>query len=306
MSPAKRLLVHILLILSGTASLVYEIIWTRVLQYTFGNTDLAVTTVLAVFMGGLALGGWLGGKYAARLRRPVLAYGVLEIVIALYAVTVTPLLYRLDFLYAIAGADPSAGLMMGLRFLVCALLLIVPTVCMGATLPILTVPLVKLDRAGEGVGLLYFVNTLGAVFGSAAAGFLLIRFFGLATSLYFAAGMGTLVLLGAVALDRVLGPRSPDVAPPGEAETAPVAAEASPPLGSLAVLSPGAGAATIMFMAGFCGFISLVNEVVWTRMLGFLLDGTVYGFAALLSSFLMGIALGSLFISPFIDGSRDL
>lgn len=298
----QRFLVHILLILSGTASLVYEIIWVRVLQNTFGNTDLAVTTVLAVFMGGLALGSWLGGKYAIRFAHPVRVYGILELIIALYALAVTPLLYRLDFLYAIAGADPGPTTMLALRFAVCTVLLIIPTICMGATLPILTVPLVKLDHAGEGVGLLYFVNTLGAVVGSALAGFVLIRFLGLEVALYVAAGIGTAVLLVALLLDRYLLP--PPV--PDPAEAASELAEPPVPLGTLAVLTPRVGGALILSMAFLCGFVSLANEIVWTRMLGFMLDGTVYGFSALLSSFLFGIALGSLFIAPFIDGSRDL
>ena len=103
--------------LSGAAGLIYQVIWTRVLHYTFGNTEMAAATVLATFMGGLALGGALGGKYATRIRRPVLVYGVLEAVIALYGLVFTPLLYKMDFIYLMTGPDPGPTLMMMIRFI---------------------------------------------------------------------------------------------------------------------------------------------------------------------------------------------
>jgi spermidine synthase len=400
MSASKKLLVYLLFILSGSAGLVYQVIWVRVLQYSFGNTDLAVSTVIAVYMGGLALGAWGGGRVARRLRRPILAYGVLELAVAIYAIVVTPALYQMDFLYGLVSADAGVGTLTALRFVAATALLFLPTVCMGATLPVLTLPLVSMDRAGEGVGLLYFVNTLGAVLGSAVAGFALIRFLGLQTSLYIAAGIGAAVMLGAFLLQRGLPVREPDeprkvkaaaahrreaegagsvgesaavagaaaegglssaAAPPAAAAAGTVAGDAeveaeagpepagepeagpepagepeagpepagepepepapgrrpavlpgaprpaaAPPPAGLDVLSPRAGVVAVMAFAALGGYVALVNEVVWTRILGFLLDGTVYGFSALLASFLLGIALGSLFISPFIDASRDL
>lgn len=318
MSPSKKLLVHLLLILSGTASLVYQVIWVRVLQYSFGNTDLAVSTVLAVFMGGLALGSFLGGRYAERFKKPILVYGALELIIALYALGITPLLYHMDFVYGLVGVDAGLWTLTVVRFLAATVLLIIPTMCMGATLPVLTVPLVEIERTGEGVGMLYFVNTLGAVVGAALAGFLLVRFLGLDWSLYVAVVFGVLVFFGALVLQRTLpnlltakkSSREKEKSDGAEDATAedervPTATVLAARAG-LDVLPPRTGFILIMFGAGMCGYISLVNEVVWTRMLGFLLDGTVYGFSALLASFLLGIALGSLIITPFIDRSRDL
>ncbi|MFH2005637.1 MAG: fused MFS/spermidine synthase [bacterium] len=320
MSASKRILVHLLLILSGTASLIYEVLWVRVLQYSFGNTDLAVSTVLAVFMGGLALGAYVGGRIAERFERPVLVYGVLELIIALYALAVTPALYHMDFIYGLVGVDAGTGTLTLMRLATATVLLIIPTVCMGATLPVLTVPLVRLERTGEGVGLLYFVNTLGAVVGSALAGFVLIRFLGLNGSLYVGVVFGILVFFVALLLQRTVpgavAARATSADGDGDAAAAEAKAEAQAAEAKQAaalsahagldVLSPDVGGYLVLFAAGMCGYISLVNEVVWTRMLGFLLDGTVYGFSALLASFLMGIALGSLLISPFIDQSRDL
>jgi spermidine synthase len=317
MSASKKLLVHLLLILSGTAALVYQVIWVRVLQYSFGNTDLAVSTVLAVFMGGLALGSFLGGKYAERFGRPILVYGALELIIALYALGITPLLYHMDFVFGLVGVDAGVWSLTAVRFLAATVLLLVPTICMGATLPVLTVPLVEIERTGEGVGMLYFVNTLGAVVGAALAGFVLVRFLGLDWTLYVAVTFGGLVFAGAMVLDRTLprllekkesDAKDGDGAGSEGEEAAKVEAKAAAlsARAGLDVLPPRTGFILIMFAAGMCGYISLVNEVVWTRMLGFLLDGTVYGFSALLASFLLGIALGSLIITPFIDRSRDL
>jgi len=324
MPASKKLLVHLLLILSGTAALVYQVIWVRVLQYSFGNTDLAVSTVLAVFMGGLALGSFLGGRYAERFGRPILVYGALELTIALYALGVTPLLYHMDFVFGLVGVDAGVWTLTLVRFLAASVLLIVPTVCMGATLPVLTVPLVEIERTGEGVGMLYFVNTLGAVVGAALAGFVLVRFLGLDGSLYLAVTFGGLVFAGALVLQRTLprilegkgafgDPERSDEAGGGEEARGAVSSDERAAMASalaaragLDVVPPRTGFVLIMVGAGMCGYISLVNEVVWTRMLGFLLDGTVYGFSALLASFLLGIALGSLIITPFIDRSRDL
>src|SRR6185295_16283477 len=85
----------------GATGLIYEVLWARMLGLVFGATTLAVSTVLAAFMGGLALGSGLAGRWAGAVRRPVRAYGLLEIAIALYALAV-PLLFSLvDSLYAI-------------------------------------------------------------------------------------------------------------------------------------------------------------------------------------------------------------
>ncbi|MDY0003780.1 MAG: fused MFS/spermidine synthase [Polyangia bacterium] len=303
MSATKRMLVYLLFVLSGMAGLVYQVIWVRVLQYNFGNTDLAVSTVVAVYMGGLALGAWQSGRIALRLKRPILVYGLLEFAVAIYAIAVTPLLYRMDFLYGLVGVDASVSTLTALRFLAAAVLLFIPTVCMGATLPVLTVPLVRMERMGEGVSLLYFVNTLGAVLGSVLAGFVLVRFLGLQTSLYLAALIGVSVMLGSILLQRGLPPFSAKETT-GSQQGGDAAPGALASLGE--TLSPRLGGVMALVAAGLCGFISLVNEVVWSRMLGFLLDGTVYGFSALLASFLLGIALGSLVIAPFIDSSKDL
>ncbi|MBU1239505.1 fused MFS/spermidine synthase [Myxococcota bacterium] len=294
-------IVTILLFFSGAAGLIYEVIWTRILHYTFGGTEMAAATVLATFMGGMALGGAIGGKYASRLRRPILAYGILEAVIALFGILFTPLLYKLDVIYLLTGPDPASWLLTGLRFLTGVVIMLIPTVAMGATLPILVHGFVEKEHAGKGIGILYFINTFGAVFGTFLAGFGLIPKLGLDSSVYVAVVIGLLVAgLSAFLQFRYKPVPSEDsVSKSGEREIVRFQEDFSPRVRNLSY----SFALTFAFVAGF---ISLSNEVLWFKLLGILLDGTIYGFSALLGSFLTGLALGSLWISTRLDKKKDL
>ncbi|MBN2723164.1 MAG: fused MFS/spermidine synthase [Deltaproteobacteria bacterium] len=293
----RLLLISILLFLSGAAGLVYEVIWTRILHYSFGSTEMAAATVLATFMGGLALGGALGGRFASKLRYPILVYGILELVIALYGILFTPLLYRMDFIYSITGSDGAPWLLTTLRFTSGMIIMLIPTVAMGATLPVLVQGVVRKNEAGKGIALLYFINTLGAVAGTFGAGFAIIPRYGLDKGIYIAVGTGIVVFAFAVIMQWKLFK-------PSE-----VTSETTTGKSSLKTrLTPFALRHGVYFALGiafFSGLISLSNEVLWFRLLGIILDGTVYGFSALLGSFLAGLALGSLWISTRLDKHKD-
>jgi len=184
-------LVYVLFFLSGAAGLVYELIWVRELIFVFGGTTYAVTTVLVAFMAGLGLGSYLAGRWSAGLQRPQRVYGALEIAVGLYALAVPVLLAAAEpvyrGLYGHLGQTP--GLLTLARFLLSVGVLIVPTTCMGATLPVLVRYVTLAGGAvGRTVGVLYGINTLGAVLGVLAAGFWLIPGCGLArTPSYFPA-----------------------------------------------------------------------------------------------------------------------
>src|SRR5690349_23787963 len=138
-------LVGLCFILSGATGLIYEVLWARMLGLVFGATTLAVSTVLAAFMGGLALGSALAGKLAQKIKKPLSTYGLMEIGIAVYALLV-PLLFRLiDHLYVVIWQQLHPGYFTFSlwRFLLSGLVLLVPTTLMGATLPTLTVALVR-------------------------------------------------------------------------------------------------------------------------------------------------------------------
>src|ERR1700750_1902426 len=137
---ALQKLIGLCFILSGATGLIYEVLWARMLGLVFGATTLAVSTVLAAFMGGLALGSALAGKLAPKIRKPLSTYGVMEIGIAVYALLI-PLLFRwIDHLYALIWQQLHPGYFTFSlwRFVLSGLVLLVPTTLMGATLPVLT------------------------------------------------------------------------------------------------------------------------------------------------------------------------
>ena len=300
--PVPLSLISLLLFVSGMAGLVYEVIWTRILHYTFGNTEMAAATVLATFMGGLALGGALGGRFAPRIRRPVLAYGILEAIIALYGLLGTPLLYKMDFIYQLTGPDPHPTLMMLIRFFFGGALILIPTIAMGATLPILVHGAVEKNHPGKSLAILYFINTLGAVAGTMMSGFVLIPAVGLDAAVYIAVMLGVVVFVGSVIIEFRLRPV------PGEdllvQETLQESRNLFKEKFSSFALKHGAKAALVF--AFLSGFISLSNEILWFRLLGILMDGTIYGFSALLAAFLAGLAFGSLWVGSKMDKSQDL
>ncbi|MGM0597835.1 MAG: fused MFS/spermidine synthase, partial [Myxococcota bacterium] len=294
------IIVSILLFFSGVAGLVYEVIWTRILHYSFGGTQAAAATVLATFMGGMAIGAALGGKLAEKFDRPLLVYAILQLFIAIFGLLFTPLLYHLDFIYNFTSPFINRGILTTVRFLVGVLIMGAPTIAMGATLPVIARGVVSKDTTGRGVGVLYFVNTLGAVLGTLLAGFIIIPGDGLDYGIKFAAGIGIFVALSSFLVQFRLKPpvmeevvsSSEDKLPSANLFYSDKILEWSPYF--------------ILAFAFFTGFISLSNEILWFKLLGILLDGTIYGFSALLASFLLGLSLGSLWISKKIDQKKDL
>ena len=292
--------------LSGFAALLYQTAWLRQFSLVFGTSELAVATVLAAYMGGLALGSAVAGRYAGRVTRPVLAYGLLEAGIALSALAVPLLLLAARALYASMLGDqptPPDAATIGqpvFYLLVAFVVLAIPTAFMGATLPLLIRYAVRTDReAGPRVALLYAINTAGAVGGTVVAAFALLPALGLNRTVWVGVAINALVFVIAAALAR--GRR--DSAPAGE-----TVAAAGPP-GFVAacirpLLQPSASLRErlttvfhaqpawmlpLMLMSGATAFL---YEVLWTRMLAHVMGGSIYAFATMLAAFLTGIALG--------------
>lgn len=289
----------ILFLFSGATALVYQVVWTRLLTLFFGSTTLAVSTVLAVFMGGLAIGSALLGRRADRVARPVRFYGWLELAIGLLAMA-TPLtftaigqLYVLINSQAVLGFWPAALL----RFALSALVLLPPTILMGGTLPVLAKVFLK-PRAAPGVGdtarsisALYFFNTLGAVLGTLAAGLVLLQWLGI-QALLIAAG---LVNVGIFLYTR----RMPTPPVDGSGAAAPEEMDGKP-VGEAAVharWSPRALFAVLVLF--FSGLAALVYEVAWTRVLTLVIGSSTYAFTLMLATFLTGIALGSAWVGRY-------
>ncbi len=285
---ARRVPVALCLVFSGLSALFYQIIWVRLLGFTFGTTTEAVGTVLAVFFAGLALGNLGAAALLTRVSRPLRVYALLELGIGLYALASVPLLRGLSGLDVLLGAGQGPFAQSALRLAGSAAVLLPPTIAMGATLPVVARGLVTEDASlGRWSALLYAANTLGAVFGAYLCAFWLIPALGLGRTVL----LGALVNLGVAAVAfalaggvRAPAPLLPAVVPAGEAR------------GRLAFL--------IFF--GVSGFVAIGYEIVWAKVFGIVMEGTLYGFAAVLSAFLLGIALGSLLVAPRVDRIRDL
>jgi spermidine synthase len=266
--------------LSGLAGLVYETAWTREFAFVFGTSNLAVATVLAAYMAGLAAGAAVAARFAHRVRRPLLVYGLLELGIGLAALAVPLAIQASRALYVGVfggqqGVPDVGGLPTALFYLVASfLILLIPTGMMGATLPLLARQAVRREsEIGPRIGLLYATNTAGAVAGPLLAAFVLLPTLGLRHTIWVAALVNATVFLAAWALARSAG--------------AATAAAAEPVRASLPRMS------WMLPLIFGSGVVSFGYEVLWVRLLEHVLGGSVYAFATMLASFLAGIALGS-------------
>lgn len=274
----------------------YEVVWGRSLSLIFGGTHLAVTTVLSVFMGGLALGSFFIGKRVDAVKNPFRLYGLLEIGIALFAVIFIVLMkiYPAIYIILVQGRENASIYIAFIRVLFAFAALIVPTTLMGGTLPLLTRFVSSHpEKLGGHLSFLYGFNTLGAVVGTAAAGFWLLRFFSVSTTLYCAilinslVGMLSILISNRVskAMKRITVDTQAVVAAPGS-KTSARAATASELENRFAF--------RIVFVGiGISGFCALGYEVLWTRILTLTVGTSVYGFTIMLAAFLTGIAFGS-------------
>jgi spermidine synthase len=280
---SRRQLVAGCLLLSGASALIYEIVWLRQINLIVGTTTGAVSTVLAVFMLGLGLGArWLGA-WADRSRSPLRLYAYLELGIALYALALPRLMAAATPAYVAFARSLTEhpGWIVALRVALGFALLLVPTVLMGATLPVL-VRFGERDvvRFGRDVGTLYAVNLGGAMLGCVATGFVLIRFLGVRGATLVA------VLLNlAAALAALLW----SLRDRGDGEA--IAPESQP--SPAASLTPPALRPLLWGVVLASGFSSMAFEVLWTRILVFSFQSTVYAFTVILATFLGGLALGS-------------
>ncbi|HMP03726.1 MAG TPA: fused MFS/spermidine synthase [Gemmatales bacterium] len=289
---AHRSLIYLAFFLSGASGLIFQTVWIRMLTRSLGATTHAVATVLAVFMAGLALGSWLGGKWADRSRRPLALYAGLEIAIALVGLAasfaVIDLLGSLYVTWARPVVDePNALLLRRLAIVVACLL--PPTILMGATLPVLTALMSRLGMHFQtGLGSVYAVNTFGAVAGVLATGLVLLGELGETWSLITA---GTLNVAAVVVLLPLLRPQ-PATGPAASPTptTNPEAARDAVPMLEPYSLSRRSLALIAFFVSGFS---ALALEVLWSRQLVLLLETSIYAFSVMLGTFLLGIAWGS-------------
>jgi spermidine synthase len=292
---SKRTLVLLLFFGSGFSGLVYEVVWMRQISLIFGNSVYASATVLAGFMGGMAIGSLAFGKIADRAKNPLRLYGVLELLVGCFALGFPALLQGLLPVYLwyarVTGASYQA-LSLAQALLLVSLLLI-PTALMGGTLPLLTRHLAaRADALGRNLGLLYGLNTWGAVLGCSAAGFVLIAMMGVRATTWVAVAATFFVGLAAIALSRHA------VAAEGPAPAAPEE--------SAAGIYPAWFLRLLLVLLGVAGMTGMAYEVLWTRVLTFLTGTTTYAFTIMLTTYLCGLAVGGVLAAWFVDRSRRL
>lgn len=283
--------VAFLLFGSGLSALVYQTVWLRQFRLIFGASTLASAAVLAIFMGGLGFGGIYLGRRADTVRRPLEFYARLELLVALSAAITPFLLWLVGLVYQGIGGTPALGYTFGtiLRLILSTVVLLVPTMLMGGTLPAASRAIeTELDVSRSHVALLYGTNTCGAVAGVLLSTFFLLEHLGNRTTLWLACVVNVGVALIAMLLDRAA--RRAEVRSPQE--TLEDASTSQAPR------------SFVLAAAGVVGFAFLLMELVWYRMLTPLLGGTSFTFGVILAVALLGIGSGGLLYATRRESSE--
>lgn len=276
--------------LSGFAALVYEICWIRKATLVFGSTTHALSTVLAIFFLGFALGCYFFGKFATRTSRPLLWFAALEIALGLFAIASPWVFQFIDHAYGWAHHMEGGNFTrVTAKLALIMVSLLFPTVCMGGTLPLFCRQYVReTSRIASAVGSLYALNTVGACLGCWAAGMVLIPSIGVNRSIQLAAALNLITGLAVAKLGLTCPISSPKTAQK-----------------QLDVVPTSATLIRIVVFATFfvVGFVSIGNEVLWTRFLSLLVRTTVHTYTITLTVVLAGLVIGSLIASRLFDRS---
>jgi spermidine synthase len=287
---SKVLRSAVLIFGSGLAALLYQTTWLREFRLIFGNSTAASAAVLGIFMGGLGLGSALLGKRAENTRRPLAFYAQLEFLIALSAALTPALIWLIRAAYIASGGTFAMGAFAGtiVRLLLAAIVLVIPTLLMGGTLPAMARFAVSdEDGSRRGLALLYGMNTLGAVAGAVLGTFFLFERFGNHTTLYLAcilnAGVAGMAWLMSRAETLQESRPAPPKGDPSQETAAPLA--------------------VVLFASAVTGFVFLLMELVWYRMLSPIFGGTAFTFGLILAVALLGIGIGGVMYS-FAGGKR--
>ena len=282
-------------LLSGFAALVYETAWLREFAILFGTSEIALGIVLSTYMGGLALGAFVMARMQHRVTRPLRFYAMLEFGIAGSALAVPTILHAVRALQIALFQSPDSpppaaeASQFLLTFLGAAAATLLPTAMMGATLPMLAKHLVSRNEdLGPRLSALYALNTLGAVLGTLAAAYVLLPWVGLRQTIYVGVainvGIFLVVWFGLKVPDSLVRKSAPSEKPPESTDAKPSQAGAA---------DSESRPRWILILIALSGGIAFGYEVLFSRMLGHVLGGSLFAFASMLASFLTGITLGA-------------
>jgi len=283
-----RIVILLLFLLSGFSSLLYEVIWIRVFGLIFGNTTLAVSTVLTAFMLGLGLGSLTIGNRIRRFKNQLKIYALLEVGIGLSALLVPALqesiVSFLSLIYTAVSDLPF--LFYIIKFVIAFLIMFPATFLMGGTLPVIAQAIIKEKRKiGFHIGILYGINTFGAMLGAFITGFYLISVVGVIESLFLGVILNLVVGLIAYQLSRFIDDKSGDLQAKQAIQDQPFPFEVK----------------LVFIIIAISGFCALGYEVLWTRLLVYVFSNSVYAFTIMLTTFLFGIAFGSFIGGKLAD-----
>jgi spermidine synthase len=282
--PVRTRLVALLLFGSGFCALIYQTAWLREFRLVFGASTAASAAVLGVFMAGLGFGGIFLGRRSETKGRPLAFYAKLELFIALSAALSPLLILAARHLYIALGGTLAMGMTLGtiVRLILAVVILGTPTFLMGGTLPAAVRAVIAPDDVSRrAVGVLYGVNTLGAVTGTLLGTFYLFENFGNHLTLWWAVAVNAVVALSAFHFSKSM----PEMESRREFVDEDSRATAQPLF--------------VFIAAGLVGFAFFLMEIVWYRMLGPLLGGSTFSFGLILAVALLGIGLGGVAYALF-------
>ncbi len=289
--PSGPWIYFLLFALSGFAGLIYESIWSHYLKLFLGHAAYAQTLVLALFMGGMALGSWLAGKWGLRWRNLLVGYAIIELVIGVLGIVFHELFTTVTS-FAFEVLIPGIGqpaLVDVSKWLLAAALIFPQTILLGMTFPLMSAGVIRRfpEDKGKTIASLYFTNSIGAAMGVLASGFYMVNAFGLPGTVMIAGVLNIALAILVLALSlkhNVAAEEKSTATATGEVQAFPM----------------------IFFMAAFItGVASFIYEIGWIRMLSMVLGSSTHSFELMLSAFILGLALGSLWIRGRIDRIGD-
>jgi spermidine synthase len=292
--PWARKALIVLFALSGFSGLIYENIWSYYLKLFLGHAAYAQTLVLAIFMGGMAIGAWFSAKYSSRWSNTLRVYAVTEGIIGVFG-----LVFHGTFEWAIdlaySAILPSLGDPISIgafKWGLSTLLILPQSILLGMTFPLMSTSLVRHSQGSSGstIALLYFTNSIGAAIGVLLSGFWLVGQVGLPGTILTAALLNIVIALFAWLLGR----------PEDEGLPLPVGSISQP------VVSTDSFYWLMLSVSLLTGVASFIYEISWIRMLSLVMGSSTHSFELMLSAFILGLAFGGLWIKKKIDGIKNM
>lgn len=282
-----KLLLYLIFILSGFTGLIYESIWTHYLKLLLGHASYAQTLVLALFMGGMAIGAWLASRFSMQWKNPLLLYAIVEAVIGLLALSFhTVFVFVSNYLHTTVFIAISPDWVQVSKWLIASLLILPQSVLLGLTFPLMSSGIIRLStqQSGSTIAILYFNNSIGAACGAIISSFVMIAQVGLPGTIKIAGLLNILLAIIVLILENITSFEKPYST-----------SHYSPNKISFWTKSG------LILAAAITGIASFFYEIAWIRMLSMVLGSSVHSFELMLSVFITGLALGGLWIRSRID-----